>query len=311
MKKYRVLSLDGGGSKGVYTLGVLKELEKMLGGKLCEHFDLIYGTSTGSIIASLIALGEKVEDVEKKYFELVPKIMSGNGKKNKSRIFKEQADKIFGEKKFDEFVTNIGIVAMNYDEQKPFIFKNDIRQAYGMKQSFENGFGCLISDAVQASCAAYPIFEVKVVETINQGTINAIDGGFIANNPSLFALIDSYKAIGIDEKDISLLSIGVGRYVEKSMGWKYKILNKFKIAQFVERVLSANATTNETLAQLIFSKVQFVRINDTFNQPEYGTNMVEMDVEKLKKLSQLGRSSYAKYEQEILKFFEKTKEARI
>ena len=50
-----ILVLDGGGSKGVYTLGVLKELELKLGSPLCEHFGLIFGTSTGSIIAALIA----------------------------------------------------------------------------------------------------------------------------------------------------------------------------------------------------------------------------------------------------------------
>jgi predicted acylesterase/phospholipase RssA len=56
-KPFRILSLDGGGAKGFYTLGVLKEIEGMLGGPLHLHFDLVFGTSTGAIIASLIALG--------------------------------------------------------------------------------------------------------------------------------------------------------------------------------------------------------------------------------------------------------------
>src|SRR6185503_8235131 len=53
---FRILSLDGGGAKGIYTLGFLSRVEAMLkarpGGadkKLCDHFDLIYGTSTGAI----------------------------------------------------------------------------------------------------------------------------------------------------------------------------------------------------------------------------------------------------------------------
>ena len=49
----RVLSLDGGGAKGFYTLGVLKEIEAMVGQPICECFDLIFGTSTGGIIAGL------------------------------------------------------------------------------------------------------------------------------------------------------------------------------------------------------------------------------------------------------------------
>jgi uncharacterized protein len=51
---YRVLSLDGGGAKGFYTLGVLKEIEGMLGCPLYKRFDLIFGTSTGSIIAARV-----------------------------------------------------------------------------------------------------------------------------------------------------------------------------------------------------------------------------------------------------------------
>jgi patatin-like phospholipase/acyl hydrolase len=43
----RILSLDGGGAKGFYTLGVLREIEGMLGSRLHERFDLIFGTSTG------------------------------------------------------------------------------------------------------------------------------------------------------------------------------------------------------------------------------------------------------------------------
>jgi uncharacterized protein len=62
---FRILSLDGGGAKGVYTLGVLKEVEAACHRPLCEVFNLVYGTSTGSIIAALIALGFRVEEIEK------------------------------------------------------------------------------------------------------------------------------------------------------------------------------------------------------------------------------------------------------
>ena len=69
-KPFRVLSLDGGGAKGIYTLGVLKEVEAIANAALCEVFDLVFGTSTGSIIAALIALGYRVEEIESLYFTL-------------------------------------------------------------------------------------------------------------------------------------------------------------------------------------------------------------------------------------------------
>ena len=81
---FRVLTLDGGGSKGFYTLGVLKEIEGMLKSPLHENFDLIFGTSTGSIIAALIALEYKVDEIHDLYKKYVPKIMKEELKSRKS-----------------------------------------------------------------------------------------------------------------------------------------------------------------------------------------------------------------------------------
>ena len=58
---FRVLSLDGGGAKGFYTLGALKEIEALVGCHLCKKFDLIYGTSTGAIIAAPTCASEMQE----------------------------------------------------------------------------------------------------------------------------------------------------------------------------------------------------------------------------------------------------------
>src|ERR1035437_6678974 len=66
-KIFRVLSLDGGGAKGFYTLGALKEIEAAVGHPLCEKFDLIFGTSTGAIIAALLGLGKSVDEIETLY----------------------------------------------------------------------------------------------------------------------------------------------------------------------------------------------------------------------------------------------------
>ncbi|MFT7577908.1 MAG: patatin-like phospholipase/acyl hydrolase [Alphaproteobacteria bacterium] len=61
-KPCRILCLDGGGAKGFYTLGVLREIEGMVNCPLHEKFDLIFGTSTGAIIAALLALGKSVKE---------------------------------------------------------------------------------------------------------------------------------------------------------------------------------------------------------------------------------------------------------
>jgi patatin-like phospholipase/acyl hydrolase len=296
-----ILSLDGGGSKGVYTLGVLSEFEKAFGCKVYEKFDLIYGTSTGAIIAALLGLGLTVEEVKKHYITLIPAIMACSGSTRKTAILEKAAINIFGERHFDSFKTNIGIVAMNYETQKPLIFKSDISFAHGVKGSFMPGFGLMIKDAVIASCSAVPIFREKELKTANKGTLIAIDGGFIANNPSLFAIVDAVKALEMKSENIKLISIGVGNYIEKPLHRFHGIINLFKFFKIVSRILNASSNTTEELTNLLYPNLKMVRINDTFNEPEYGTNMIEKDVNKLQKMFQLGINSYAKHEKQIIK----------
>ncbi len=301
--RFRILTLNGGGSKGVYTLGVLNELEKLLGSPLHQHFDLIYGTSTGAIITSLLSLGKDIKVIEKKYFELIPDIMGCWTKSGKSKALKNHAENIFEGKRFDSFLTRTGIVAMNYDYQRPLIFKSHVDAAYGLKSSFEPGFGLTIAEAVQASCAAYPVFNKVKLETSNQGTQEAIDGGFVANNPTLFAIMDANKALKIPEENINVLNVGVGNYVEKPINFSSKILSKLNLVQLVGRVLNANTNTTEILTKLLYPNLNIVIINETFAQPEYGTNMVETSTNKLKLLYSLGRESFAKNETQIKHMF--------
>lgn len=81
----RILSLDGGGVRGILTAGILEVLEARLKARipdeveresfrLCDYFDLIGGTSTGSIIATWLALGHTAEEVSALYRDLVPQV---------------------------------------------------------------------------------------------------------------------------------------------------------------------------------------------------------------------------------------------
>src|SRR5262245_25296947 len=98
---FRVLSLDGGGAKGFYTLGVLKGLEGMLGAPLSKNFDLIYGTSTGSIIAALLALGKSVDDVHGLYKTHVIAVMGRSLPWTKTWALRKLAKTVFEDQKFD------------------------------------------------------------------------------------------------------------------------------------------------------------------------------------------------------------------
>src|ERR1039458_1618629 len=107
----RILSLDGGGAKGFYTIGVLKELEAMAGGLLCEHFDLIFGTSTGAIIAALLALRYNVDTIHSLYKTHVPAIMRKRTQAGRSDALDHLTKVVFGDKTFADVTTGVGIVA--------------------------------------------------------------------------------------------------------------------------------------------------------------------------------------------------------
>src|SRR6267142_6985688 len=162
----RILSLDGGGAKGFYTLGVLAQVEAMLKGRpLCDHFHLIFGTSTGAIIAALLSLGYSVAEILGLYRQHVPAIMKNKLASGRSQALAKLAAEVFQDKDFTQVKTGVGIVATHWLLEKPMIFKASVAQAHARKDTFLPGFGCKIADAVRASCSAYPFFDRVVLTT--------------------------------------------------------------------------------------------------------------------------------------------------
>jgi predicted acylesterase/phospholipase RssA len=110
---YRVLTLDGGGAKGFYTLGVLREIEGLIGVRLHEKFDLIFGTSTGAIIGAMLALGHSVDEIHTLYQTHVVSIMACKKPADKTARLKALAEEVFGEKKFEEIKTALASLRPN------------------------------------------------------------------------------------------------------------------------------------------------------------------------------------------------------
>src|SRR4030095_12192993 len=80
----RILALDGGGLRGILSLGLLQTLENILRERyragddfrLSHYFDLIAGTSTGAIIAATLALGWTVEEIRTRYMALGERVFT-------------------------------------------------------------------------------------------------------------------------------------------------------------------------------------------------------------------------------------------
>lgn len=300
---FRILSLDGGGSKGVYTLGVLKEVEALAGGLLWEKFDLIYGTSTGAIIAAFLGLGFSVEEATNIYFKLIPDVMGHKSAAGRSDALRRNAQAVLGDKKFDEFKTNIGIVATSLVLEKPMIFKSSMAQAHGLASTFVPGFGCTITDALMASTAAFPFFKRQHVDTVNQRRQEVMDGGFVANNPTLFAIADAVHAYKIPKEKIKVLSIGVGIYNEPRHNPVVRFVLGLWPFYLTLKMFETSSATIEQLRKILFPEVATVRINEAFPQNEFATDLLESSVKKLEMLNSLGRQSFGNHERDLKKVF--------
>lgn len=299
--KFRVLSLDGGGAKGFYSLGVLREVEALAGKPLCEVFDLIFGTSTGSIIAALLAKGLKLKEIHELYCEYVPPIMRAKSKRGKSSALAEAGEKVFGETRFTDLKTGVGLVATKWELETPMIFKGSIGQAHGREGTFQPGFGCTVSDAVQASCSAFPFFERKVVHTANGDDIELIDGGYCANNPTLYAIADAIGPLGQAPESLRVLSVGVGNYPAPTASFlKTAYWYKYLLSvQLLQKTLEINTASMDQLRRIMFKHVRTVRVSETFEKPEMATDLFEHDMKKLNLLRQRGSETYGKLEPEI------------
>ena len=299
-RPFYILSLDGGGSLGMYTLGVLKEVEEVLSRPLHETFDLVYGTSTGSIIGSMIALGKGIDVITDRYLEIVPDVMGRWLPGSKSRALERWAKQIFKDWKFDEFVTGVGIVATHLEYNRPMVFKNHVGRAHGGKGSFEPGFGCLISEAIVASCAAFPVFTKQTLSTASSGRRTVVDGGFCANNPALFALTDATGPLGIERCCIRLLSVGTGSYPQRRRVTTRLLTTA---APTFATLLQTGSNTVEVLRDLLYPDVPTLRVDKTTTEESFRTDFLERDRGKLEDIYQLGRESFRKREDEIRGLF--------
>lgn len=299
----RVLTLDGGGAKGFYTLGVLKEIEAMVGCPLHQKFDLVFGTSTGAIIASLIALGHDIDSILQLYRKHVPTVMSQKTAPARSQALKNLASDVFGNTTFSDVKTGVGIVTAKWLTERPMIFKGSVAQAHGRVGTFVPGFGVSIADAVKASCSAYPFFERTIVRTSMGEDIELIDGGYCANNPTLYAIADAVQALQSDRKDIRLVSVGVGVYPDPKPSFLMRLAKKYLVSvQLLQKTLEINTQSMDQLRQILFHDIPTIRISDSYVTPEMATDLLEHDINKLDILFQRGRESFASREHQLREY---------
>jgi hypothetical protein len=229
----RILALDGGGIRGRLTLGILKGIENALGGPLSNHFDLIGGTSTGSIIATGLALGWRVEALIELYDQLGATVFEGNFFRNGLLVPKFPAAPLetalqakFGDRLLGgpELKTGLAIMAKRLDTNSPWPIHNHPDGPYydaPQGASWVPNKDFLLRRLVRASAAAPTFFAPETFE-VALGVKGAfVDGGVSPhNNPSLqlvlLATLHGYGfrwPLGVDK--LQVVSVGTGHWRAK------------------------------------------------------------------------------------------------
>jgi uncharacterized protein len=112
-------------------------------------------------------------------------------------------------------------------------------------------------DAVQASCSAFPLFDRKKITTDKGDIVELIDGGYCANNPTLYAIADAIIALKLPPEHIRVVSVGVGQYPAPKQSWfsKTRWAQKLMSVQLLQKTLEINTQSMDQLRVSSLPKV--------------------------------------------------------
>jgi patatin-like phospholipase/acyl hydrolase len=250
MRRKRILSIDGGGIRGIIPASALVKLEADRNGQLTrEMFDFVAGTSTGAIIAAAVAAGIPARDILNLYLtrssdifawrpwwppDLWRWLVHGHKYKGKtlhdvlSQELKGASNWILNDSKVDLLIT-----AKRVPDGEPWYF---------VKNQSPNSTGELkLIDCTTASASAPTYFDpwsieqkVKTSKSLER-VGELVDGGVgVAGNPVYQACVEAFVySQGYAEDNTLIVSLGTGRYLQRKPTWLLKWLT-WSVDQLLE-----------------------------------------------------------------------------
>ncbi len=229
---YKVLSLDGGGIRGVFPAAFLARLEDRIGQPIGSYFDLIVGTSTGGIIAIGLGLGLSARDILQLYEEQGRAIFDQEhgqaenwlrqrlrgawqlfDSKYSSEPLKAALTGIMGQRRLGESCTRLVIPAWHPMLERVYLYKT------AHHPRLETDYKELALDAAMATAAA-PTF---LKPHLTSEAVELVDGGVWANNPIGVAAVEAVGLLGWPADRLKILSIGTINDVRAQPKWKGKL----------------------------------------------------------------------------------------
>jgi len=232
-----ILSIDGGGIRGLIALGFLTRLESLLtiraGApvRLCDRFDLIGGTSTGAIVATALALGISAAEIREFYLRMGPRIfrrpwlrMPGWQAKFDAQALRDEIFAVFDRRTLDspDLKTGLGLMLKRIDKGGAWMLTNNPKSQFWNTPtdgSFIGNRHYSLANVVRASTAAPHYFDPQEISIV-EGAPPAIfvDGGLTPHNdPALALLLTAILPghrinwpLGCDR--LTVVSIGTGSF---------------------------------------------------------------------------------------------------
>ena len=231
----KILTIDGGGIRGLLALGMLERIEQQLRQAtsnpnllLCEYFDYISGTSTGAILATALATGMSTAEIRPFYLECSQEIFK-KASISKRLYFKYQSESItrilkdtFGETTTfgsDKIKTMLMMVMRNASTGSPWLMSNNPKALFNNKSLPDCNLDLPLWQLIRASTAAPSFFEPESI-TLGETIFHFVDGGITPyNNPSfqtfLMATLEPYKMQWqTGENKMLIVSVGTGNVPE-------------------------------------------------------------------------------------------------
>lgn len=292
----RLLSIDGGGIRGIIPGQIIVEIEKAFNIKAYDYFDFIAGTSTGGILACAY-LCPKPGDPRKPKFSSMEVV----------DLYFEWGDEIFDLPFFhkvrslggliDEKYPADGIEDVLHDHFKETWIKDLLKPclitAYDIKnrkghffyqhKANNAAYNFKVKDVARATSAAPTYFEAERVFAEDGESYPLIDGGVFVNNPALCTYSEArslFKTEGgekVTAKDMKILSLGTGFVKKKYPYSKAKNWGKAEwIQPIIDIMMSGSSDVAHFNLEMIFGTIdnpsQYLRINKALPR-----NMSEMD----------------------------------
>lgn len=283
----RILSIDGGGVRGVIPAVALAALEKEVGGRTRDYFDFVAGTSTGALIAAGVAVGIPAQTLVDLYVDRAPslfrkiplistvrRILFGNmyDVEELHRLIRQELGDQAADWSLNEVPRDILITAKGLTDGHQWYLVRDNRHNARRTGKLN------LADCLTASAAAPTFFAPRAVSGID-GLL--VDGGTgVAGNPVYQACVEAFLFTNAYlEFDTTVVSIGTGQFLKRSRPtWLYSWLG-----WLLAELLRSPGEQQTELVDRHFPDATFYRI-DLELPRDYGVD----DATKMADLERLG-----------------------